>query len=865
MNLARETPCPAANGGLIERIRNWTGKRLRMRELGVFSKIKRGILLGAVGASVAFASAGDERFVLRYDAPANPEFKRATTRMGGKADAFGYIQTALPLGNGRLGAMFSGGVDIEHLLINDITLWMNTKRGMDEVAQSGTRIGAYKNLDTVRKAYREGKFGSGEGSMEALGTKYLSSREPLGNYAPFADLLISTGHDAEAVSDYRRSLDIRTGLGSVSYRIGRGEFTREYFCSYPNDVVAVRYTAKNATLDLTVQATTKHEAEVTSRGRRITLRGEAEMVQDNTEFMQLVQVDADRRGKVRAQADGAITVKGAREVTIYLAGYSDYLPDYPSFKGRDCAGDSEAAIDAAVGLGYEALRAAHVADVLALMERCFLELDFEPAGVTTDQLVSGKGSLELENLYFNYSRYLQISCSRGAPVPSNLQGLWNADLKPAWNCDYHTDINVEMNYWMVEPANLPESFSPFVEWMKVLAESGAHTARETYGVDKGWSVSLNSNVFGFTAQNEHGRRAQQSGHWLAQHLFEHYAFGRDKDYLEDVYPVLKGAAEFFVGYLAPWKDGTLVVYPTWSPENDYLKEKYGRLNKQAWGASYDQQLILNLFTDCIEATYILDRDEAFRETLQELIPQLCPQKIGQYGQLQEWPEDWDDPKNKHRHISHLVALHPGRDISPLTTKELHQAALVTMAHRGDESTGWSTGWKTNFWARLHNGDRAHKIYRFLTSQRAYPNLFDFHPPFQIDGNFGGGAGVCEMLLQSHLRSVDDAAKSIEEAAFVAYQPDPENPNHFVPVVPDESLVEAPYILHLLPALPSAWPSGKITGLRARGGFEVDIEWSGGELVEARIRATRDGRFRVFSEGELSETIALTKGETKVWR
>lgn len=834
----------------------------------VFSILSRRmkISLGSVSVlciTAVFVSAADECYVLQYDTPAQAEFKRAATRMNGGADAHGYMQTALPLGNGRLGAMFSGGIDTEHLLINDITLWMNTKRGRGEVAQSGTRIGAYKNLETVRQAYREDKFGSGEGSMESLGTKYLSTQEPLGNYAPFADLMITTGHEVGDVSDYRRSLDSRTGLGAVSYRIGKGEFTREFFCSYPNDVVVVRYTAKNAKLNLTVKATTKHElAEVKADGNRISLIGEAAMVQDNTKFMQLVQVDAGN-GRVRAQEDGSIEIENATDVKIYLAGYSDYLPVYPSFKGRDFEADCERVVDSADKLGYNALKKTHVADVKSLMERCQLELDFEPSGLTTDRLVSNGGSLELENLYFNYSRYLQIACSRGAPVPSNLQGLWNADLKPAWNCDYHTDINVEMNYWMVEPANLPESFSPFVEWMKVLAESGAHTAKETYGVDEGWSVSLNSNVFGFTAQNVHGRRAQQSGHWLSQHLFEHYAFGRDEEYLEEVYPIMKGAAEFFVGYLSPWKDGSLVVYPTWSPENDYLSELHSKLNKQSWGASYDQQLVLNLFTDCIEATYILDHDADFREDLQKMIPRLCPQKIGKYGQLQEWPEDWDDPDNKHRHISHLIALHPGRDISPLTTKELHEAALVTMAHRGDESTGWSSGWKTNFWARLHNGDRSHKIYEFLTSKRAYPNLFDFHPPFQIDGNFGGAAGVCEMLLQSHLRSVDIHAKTIEEAAFVAYQVDAENPKHFVPVVPDESLVDAPYILHLLPALPSVWPDGQVHGLRARGGFEVDIEWADGVLVEAVIQAFDGGAFRLYYDGVLSDVVTLSEGQTKI--
>lgn len=814
-----------------------------------------GILLMTLSALSA-----NERFVLQYDSPANDTVKLVKGKAK-KPAKIGFMQTALPIGNGRLGAMFSGGISTEHLVTNDITLWMNAKRGRDEVSQSSARKVTSKEFEKVRQTYRDEVMGTGPDSMEGISTKYLATKDKIGNYAPFTDVWISTGHDPAAVSDYQRALDSRTGLGTVSYSLGAGQFTREVFCSFPNDVVATRFTAQNAKLNLTVKTTTKHQgAQVKAVGNRIFLTGKAAMVQDDVEFMQVIHIDAVD-GKVTAQKDGSIQISNATDVRIYLAGYNDYLPVYPAFKGRDFRGDSEKTINAACKLGYDALKQAHVADVTELMERCYLELDFKPSGNTTDQLVKNE-SRELENLYFNFSRYLQISCSRNAPVPSNLQGLWNDSLKPAWNCDYHTDINLAMNYWMVETANLPESFSPYVQYLKVIAESGKHTARETFGVNKGWSMGLNGNVFGFTAQNEHGRRAQQAGHWLAQHLLEHYAFGGDKEYLEDIYPIMKGAAEFFVEHLAPWKDGTLVVYPTWSPENNYNN---GKLNKQAYGAAWDQQLILGLFTDCIEASYVLGLDENFRSTLQEMIPQLSPQKIGKGGRLQEWPDDWQGYQKTHRHISHLIALHPGRDISPLTTPELYHAALATMAERGDASTGWSTGWKTNFWARLHDGDHAHKIYKFLTSKRAYPNLFDFHPPFQIDGNFGGGAGVCEMLLQSHLRSIDSRAKSIEDAAFVAYEQSPTNPKHFVPVVPDESLVEAPYILHLLPALPSEWSKGKIIGLRARGGFEVDIAWDNGKLQQARIRATRDSKFRVYLDGKLSQTIALKQGESKVWK
>ncbi len=800
------------------------------------------------------------QILLRYDKPAS-EF---TAEQRENPNKLGYMQEALPLGNGRLGAMFSGGIDEEHLMLNDITLWMNSKRGLDKTAQSGTKIGAYKNFDKVREAYKQGKYGTSDDSMEGMATKYLSSTEPLGNYAPFTDLYVSTGHDRANVNNYTRTLDAQIGIGSVSYSIGNAHYTREYFCSYPNDVVAVRYTAQNATMNLKVKVSSLHTIKsVTAEGNYLVLNGEAAMVQDNIAFQQLVYIDAN--GKLVPQKDGSILIEDATDVKIYVSAYSDYLPVYPSFKGRDYTADNQKTMKAAVKMGYENLKKTHIKDVSELMDQCQLKLDYMPSGLTTDQLVKKGASIELENLYFNYARYLQLSCSRTAPVPSNLQGLWNGDLEPMWNSDYHNDINVAMNYWMVETANLPSSFTPYVEWMKIIAASGKYVAQESFGIDKGWSAGLNGNVFGFTAPNEHGRRMQQSGAWLCQNLFEHYAFNQDKEYLKEIYPILKGAAEFYIEFLAPWKDGTLVVYPTWSPENTYLADVYGKLNKQAYGAAWNEQIVLNLFTDCIEAATVLEKDEVFRKKLKEIIPKLSPQKIGQYGQLQEWPEDWDSPTDEHRHISHLIALHPGRDFSPLTTKEIAAAALVTMKHRGDISTGWSTAWKTNFWARLQNGDKAHQFYEFLTSKRAYPNLFDFHPPFQIDGNFGGTAGVCEMLLQSHLRSVDTNAKTIEEAAFVAYQKDVEKPTHFVPVTPDENLAKAPYILQLLPALPSAWSNGSVKGLRARGGLEVDINWENGKLVAATIHATKGGDFRIYSNEKLSKVISLKKGKSMVWR
>ena len=803
--------------------------------------------------------------VLHYDHPIAEDLRRLNHSVPRSRINNSFMTQALPLGNGRFGAMFSGHVDLEYLVFNDITLWMNSTRGESEFKQSGSRADGKDYLEVVRAACREGKYGTKDGSAEALGTKYLASKQWFGNFAPFADLEIGTGHDPGVADDYHRALDISTGVGSVRYTVGNVKYTREYFCSHPQDLFVARFTADGGKMDLKLKAITAHKkSTIESKSRDIHLRGFAKMTRDDMAFMQGVRVVAGD-AKVDARADGTLHISGATEVIVYVAGYTDYLPKYPEFKGRDFEGDTLRTLQQAETLGYTVLKENHVADVQELMQRVELDLGVEPSGLTTDRLAKQGDPREVQKLYFDYARYLQLGCSRDAPVPSNLQGLWNTLLNPWWQSDYHNDINVQMNYWMVETANLPESFSPFVEWAKVLAESGRHTAWGTFGVKNGWTIGLNGNIFGHTAQNDHGRRLQQAGHWLAQHLFEHYAFNKEKAYLEEVYPVMKGAAEFFFEHLAPWKDGTLVVYPTWSPENYFLEKEFGRLNKVSWGASYDQQLLVNLFTDCIEASIVLDRDPEFRGTLREFIPRLCPQKINSLGHIQEWPEDWDDYEVTHRHLSHLIALHPGRDFSPFSTPKLAEACETELKVRVGMG-GWKGAWRSACWARLRNGDEALKYYQDLVSgERSGPNLLNGGRTFQVDGNFGGGAAVPEMLLQSHLRSIDSEADTIATAAYVPYREDPKRPNHFVAVVPPDSLVEAPYILDLLPALPSAWPNGSIKGLRARGGFEVDLQWENGALEQATIRATRDGRFRIYSNGKLSEVILLKKGESRVWR
>jgi alpha-L-fucosidase 2 len=775
-----------------------------------------------------------------------------------------FMSEALPLGNGRFGAMFSGGVERDYIAFNEISLWMNTFRGLNEVEQSGSPVNASQYLSKVRKAARDRKFGKEQGSVESLGSQYLATKKPLGNYAPFADLIIKTDHDLALAKNYQRSLELSSGLGLVSYDIKEAKYSREYFCSFPDDLCAIKLTAEQGVLNIELSATTAHNKKfITSSGDKLSLHGYSPMAEgDDMEFLQTVKV-ATTNGTITDEGN-KLQITDAAEVIIYVAGYTDYLPNYPHFKGRDFQEDSEKTLSNALIKGYQTLKKAHIEDVRTLMTRVNFNLNdvTQTYDLPTNKLIKEGDPLALYPLYFDYARYLHISSSRDAALPSNLQGLWNTLEKPPWNSDYHTDINVQMNYWMAETTNLPETFAPYAKWTEILAESGQHTAMQTFGVNKGWSIGLNSNAFGFTAQNEHGRRMQQGGHWVTQHLFEHFSFNQGKDYLADIYPVQKGACEFFVGHLSPWQDGSLLVYPTWSPENFFLKDSFTHLNKQSWGASYDQQLLVNLFTDCIEASEVLNRDHTFRQTLRDLLPKLTPQKINSHGMIQEWPEDFDDPKNTHRHLSHLIALHPGRDISPLTTPKLAAASekiMLARVKRGE----WAAAWRAALWARLRNGEQALDYLDDLVFANKADNLLNGEP-WQIDGNLGAAAAVVEMLLQSHLRSINNNAERIEEAAFVAYKEDPKKPNNFIAVLPPKMLSEAPYILDLLPALPSNWSEGSVTGLKARGGFEVDLAWNNGQLTEAKIKATRDGQFRLYIQGQLSNVISVKKGEEYRW-
>jgi len=758
---------------------------------------------------------------------------------------------ALPVGNGRLGAMVFGGTQSELIQLNEDTVWTG-----GPYDPHGTGAGA-KALPEIRRLVFEGKGKEAEALFEK---EMMAKIWEQAQYQPLGDLKLSFAGLGE-VSDFRRELNLDTAVARTMFRSGGATFVREVFCSPVDQVIVVRLTTDKpgaislfATLDGRVNARRRGDETWMVRSEApgaILLRGQTASFRGATERLRY-------EARLQTEADGgtteiynmsdheALKITGANAVTLYIAAAT-------SFKNyRDASGDPAVAAKATLakiaGKPYDRVRADSVADHQRLFRRAALEFSPSPAATAlpTDErfaaFAAGQDP-DFAALYFQYGRYLLICSSRPGGQPANLQGLWNADMNPAWGSKYTSNINLEMNYWPSEVANLAECAEPLFALIKDLAVTGHETARINWNA-RGWLLGHNTDLWRATApiHGAYWGAWHTGGAWLCTQVWEHYLFSGDRAFLAEYYPVIKAAAEFFLDTLVVHpKTGRLVTNPSDSPENGpggdpaWTRNPDGTRNRPigiAAGPTMDLQIVGELFDIAARASEVLAADPDFRAQVKQARARLEPMRVGRLGQLQEWMDDVDSPDDHHRHVSHLWGLYPGTSISPRATPKLAEAAKRTLALRGDAGTGWSIAWKINFWARLLDGDHTWELVKrqlALTTATTtstgkggtYPNMLDAHPPFQIDGNLGGAAGIAEMLLQSHEGEIS-----------------------------------------LLPALPAALPQGSFRGLRARGGFDVDAAWANGALRSASITSRLGGVCKV-RWGRLTTELKTVAGRTYV--
>jgi alpha-L-fucosidase 2 len=718
---------------------------------------------------------------------------------------------ALPLGNGRIGAMVYGNPSIDQIQLNEETIWAGRPN-------SNANPEALENIPKVRDLVFAGKY---QEAQDLATEKVMSNTNSGMPYQPFGDLRLSfPGHGKYA--GYYRELDLDSAKALVAYQVDGITFKREYITSFADQVLQIRLTAdKRNAITFNAQLTSPHrDVKIGTGADHISLSGVTsthERVSGRVRFQGRASVEATG-GKVIFR-DGVISVENADEVIVYVSIATNFI-NYQDISGDEVKLASDY-LQKAKANNFNRSKEAHVAHYRQFLDRTTLYLGKDMyADVPTDlriQRFKETNDSHLVATYFLFGRYLLISSSQPGGQPANLQGIWNDALFPSWDSKYTTNINLEMNYWPAEVTNLQELNEPLFRLIKEVAETGRETAKIMYGVD-GWVLHHNTDIWRITGPVDRAASGMwpSGGAWLCRHLWEHFLYTGDLDFLREAYPILKGAALFFDQIMVHEpENGWLVVAPSNSPENVHAGS--GGKATTAAGVTMDNQLVFELWNTVIAASSVLDIDKEYATHLKKRLPELAPMQIGRWGQLQEWMHDWDDPNDTHRHVSHLYGLFPGNQISPFHTPGLFDAARTSLIHRKGPSTGWSMGWKVCLWARLLDGEQA---YQLITDQLTlvrensgpggtYPNLFDAHPPFQIDGNFGCAAGIAEMLMQSH--------------------------DGFI---------------YLLPALPDNWQEGYIKGLLARGGFELDIQWSEGEVSEVKITSNNGGNCRIRSNSEL---------------
>ncbi|MFD2941123.1 glycoside hydrolase family 95 protein [Flavobacterium notoginsengisoli] len=780
-----------------------------------------------------------------------------------------FFEESLVLGNGKMGATVFGGVNSDKIYLNDITLWSG------EPVFPHMNNSAYQNLPAIRDAFNKEDYKLAEQLNKKIQGKNSES------YAPLGTLEIKNDHIGKA-SNYYRELDISNATSKVSYEMDGVKFTREYFVSASDQIMIIKLTSsKKGGLNFDVQYSSLLESNIEAKKNSLALNGHAPM-HENPGYFKVTEayipsyyIDKDKvLAEIKKEAlkeqkvikgtrftsllkikntDGTIVntdttlgVKNATEAIIYVAVATSFtgFNKSPSIDGIS-EPIAKKILNSAFKKTFDKLKSEHITDYQKFYNRVTLDLGKTTAlDLPTDERLlryaDGKEDKNLEILYFNYGRYLLISASRTLGVPANLQGIWNPYLNPPWSSNYTMNINLEENYWLAENTNLSEMHLPLLSFINNLSETGRITAETFYGVKKGWAAAHNSDIWAMT--NPVGQFGKEdpmwacwpmAGAWLSTHIWEHYIFTQDQNYLRNEgYPLMKGAAEFCMGWLVEDKNGNLITAPSTSPENQY-KLADGFVGATMYGGTADLAMIRECFDKTIKAAKILNVDADFVKKLEADLANLHPYQIGKKGNLQEWYFDWDDNDPKHRHQSHLFGLFPGDHITPLKTPDLAEASKKTLEIKGDETTGWSKGWRINLWARLWDGNRAYKMFRELLRYvdpdgkktekprrggGTYPNLFDAHPPFQIDGNFGGAAAVAEMLVQS-----------------------------------DENEIR------LLPALPDAWSEGSVKGICARGGFEIEMTWSN-KKPENVIISSKNGGKTTLIFGDQKQEIVLKKGE-----